>query len=404
MVMAARAFFEGVNAKMRSWGYSVEEQPGCWSRGNGSSWAHGGPVAHTNHHFVISLRSPIANGVQNVTFGDSSLSGPKCNYYGGLDPVTGVKRLVFISAGPANHAGRGRSEPRDRMAADEAPLGWVAESYSSAADNWSGGNTSYAGTELHHPGDATQWPAPLLELVVDLNAAMAIVGGWTAARCHMHAEHSARKIDMSWLRGQGGHELRRRVAARMTGTTPDPGDDSMSDAEVQALTGRINAVADKVDTLTNLLFAPGYATGGHSIREEQIFSQDVFLLPAIEKTTAGVNRLLYGGGRDDGSDRIADLAAQVLEIQNRVLQVGGRWDNFQDIVMRLDLILAALNIPVPGGPVLPPSPPETYTVQAGDTLTKISTVTGKSIADLVTWNNLASADAIAEGQVLRLGP
>lgn len=212
---AATDLFGRANLILRGWGQEVEEQEGCWGRSNGSSWAAGVPQAFTNHHFVIALSSPFMNGVQNVTYGDSSLSGPKCNYYGGIDPGTGRKRLRFIAAGPANHAGMGRSEVYNRMMANQAPLGWVAEKYSPVADNWGSGNTRYAGVEWHHPGDSTPWSSAFLDLVIDLNVAMCMAAGWSQVRCFQHAEHSARKIDMSYLRGQGGFEIRRRVGDRL---------------------------------------------------------------------------------------------------------------------------------------------------------------------------------------------
>jgi hypothetical protein len=98
----------------------------------------------------------------------------------------------------------------------------------------------------------------------------------------------------------------------------------------------------------------------------------------------GVNRLLYGGGRGDGSDRLADLYGQ-----------GGT------LAGKLDAVLAALKV---APPIDVTKPPETYTVKAGDTLGAIAKATGKSVADLVAWNKLANPDAINEGQVLRLGP
>lgn len=220
--MQAVAFFTGVNNLMRSWGYPVEEQAGCWSRDNGSSWSSGGPEASTNHHFVIPLSARFEDGASNVTNGDATLSGPKCNYYGGLDASTGKQRLRFISVGPANHAGMGRSDTYNRMMGGNPPLGWVAVSYSPVADNWSSGNAHYAGTEWHHPGDSTPWPDLLIDLATALNAAMCIQAGWGAERVFMHAEHSARKIDMSYHSTQGGFDLRDLVKNRLEGKTPTP--------------------------------------------------------------------------------------------------------------------------------------------------------------------------------------
>lgn len=220
--MNAREFFQGVNSKMRGWGYTIEEQEGCWARSNGVGWSSGVPLAHTNHHFVIPMNASFEGGAQNVTYGDSTLSGPKCNYYGGIDAATGRQRLRMIAAGTANHPGRGRIEPFQRMMAGAAPLGWVATSYSPVADNWTAASSVYCGTEWHHPGDSTPWPDALISMAVDLNAAMCLVAGWGANRCHMHAEHSARKIDMSYRGTQGGHSLRSQIAARLGGSSGGP--------------------------------------------------------------------------------------------------------------------------------------------------------------------------------------
>lgn len=222
---AASDLFSSINNTLRGWGYPVEEQEGCWSRSNGSSWTQGVPIAHVNHHFVIPLSSPLENGISNVTYGDSSLSGPKCNWYGGIDPRTGAPRIRFISVGPANHAGQGRIEVRNRVAANLPPYGWVAVSYSPVADNWSGGNTSYAGTEWHHPGDSTPWPDALIDLVNAHNTAICRVAGWPADRCIEHAEHSARKIDRSYHTTSGGKDLRANVASRLNRQPEKPSSD-----------------------------------------------------------------------------------------------------------------------------------------------------------------------------------
>src|SRR4029077_796716 len=78
-----------------------------------------------------------------------------------------------------------------------------------------------------HPGDSTPWPGPLLDVMVAINAAEFLQWGYTSNRAINHAEWSNRKIDMSAgggvnSDGWAAAELRRRVAARMTGATPDP--------------------------------------------------------------------------------------------------------------------------------------------------------------------------------------
>ena len=217
----ASDFFAAVNGLLRGWGYPVEEHEGCWSRGNGTSWANGMPIGHTNHHFVIPLSNPFMNGANNVAYGDSSLSGPKANYYGGIDASTGAQRLRFVSTGCANHAGMGRSEVFDRVRNNTPPLGWVSVSYSPVADNWGSANAWYMGTEWHHPGDSTPWSDKLMDLITAHNAAICTIAGWPVARIIMHAEHSARKIDMSYHTTQGGFDLRALVAARLSGAPTD---------------------------------------------------------------------------------------------------------------------------------------------------------------------------------------
>src|SRR4029077_4165300 len=94
-----------------------------------------------------------------------------------------------------------------------------------------------------HPGDSTPWPAPMLDVMVAINAAEFLQWGYTSNRAINHSEWSNRKIDMSagggvYSDGWSAAELRRRVAARMTGgTPPEPIDwwDEMSDAEKQQL-------------------------------------------------------------------------------------------------------------------------------------------------------------------------
>ena len=48
--------------------------------------------------------------------------------------------------------------------------------------------------------------------------------------------------------------------------------------------------------------------------------------------------------------------------------------------------------------------PGYYTVQRGETLTRIGLDNGQSWRDLVRWNNLSNPDLIEAGQVLRVSP
>lgn len=51
-----------------------------------------------------------------------------------------------------------------------------------------------------------------------------------------------------------------------------------------------------------------------------------------------------------------------------------------------------------------PAPPGHYTVKPGDTLIRIGLETGQSWKDIAAWNQLANADVIEVGQVLRVVP
>lgn len=51
-----------------------------------------------------------------------------------------------------------------------------------------------------------------------------------------------------------------------------------------------------------------------------------------------------------------------------------------------------------------PVEPGHYRVQRGDTLYRIASKHGQRVANLVRWNNLADANRIEEGQILRVAP
>jgi hypothetical protein len=133
--------------------------------------------------------------------------------------IHGVAYL--IGTGPMNHFGTGNQSVLDRTRSDQPPPG-PATSQGSIT-----GNSHYSGTECQHPGDSTPWPGPMLDVMVAINAAEFLVWGYSAQRAINHFEWTNRKIDMSAgggasSGGWAGDELRRRVAARMTGTGPGP--------------------------------------------------------------------------------------------------------------------------------------------------------------------------------------
>ncbi len=192
---------------LRRYWPDVVETDGWKSRGNGSSWAESVPVATMNHHLVVPTTQayePIS--VNMAINGYSGLSGPVCNTMIAADGT-----IYLIAGNPANHAGKGRSEVRQRVMSNLAPLGNAADVYP-PGDNWNDGNRYYFGAEMQHPGDLSAWSDIQIRAVYAWNAAVLEVLGYPAERAIHHREHSYRKIDMSW-RG----DLRAGVRLTMSG-------------------------------------------------------------------------------------------------------------------------------------------------------------------------------------------
>ena len=231
--------FRAAVGHLRGWGFEVVEWDGCYGRSNGSSWSAGRPVGHVNHHYVCSL-NPDQGYINNLVQGLAN--GKTVNWFA---DVHGVAYL--IGTGPMNHAGTGNSSVLNKTKSDQPPPSNPAGSAGDIS-----GNPHYSGTEAQHPGDSTPWPAPLLDVVVAINAAEFLVWAYSANRAINHSEWSNRKIDMSAgggvnSDGWAGEELRRRVAARMTGTTEGDWLDMVSKEELQEMLNPILAHAQGAD-------------------------------------------------------------------------------------------------------------------------------------------------------------
>src|SRR4029077_18799748 len=120
-----------------------------------------------------------------------------------------------------------------------------------------------------HPGDSTPWPGPLLDVMVAINAAEFLQWGYTSNRAINHSEWSNRKIDMSAgggvnSDGWSAAELRRRVAARMTGNTqpPDEGFLGRSDAQINQMLDHLGEIRRMIGVLTGY---PGGADVENSV-------------------------------------------------------------------------------------------------------------------------------------------
>ena len=74
----------------------------------------------------------------------------------------------------------------------------------------------------------------------------------------------------------------------------------------------------------------------------------------------------------------------------------------EDRVARSGTVAAAETKPLPGAENA--GKPGYYTVQKGDTLTRIALDHGQAWRDLARWNNLSNPDVIEVGQVLRVAP
>lgn len=215
--MSAKESYPAQVALLRSWRYTVKEEPGCYGRSNGSSWATGDRFGQLNHHYVSPL-SPPGNVRAYV---DAMRNGNVVNW---VIDAAGI--IYLIGTGPMNHAGKGDLSVFNRIKAGQAPTGWHPPS-----NAWESANRNYDGVELLHPGDSSPYPDAMIAATVALNASRCIILNQPANSSIMHGEHTNRKIDMSWRggsKGDGAAELRRRVAALIASnggtppTSPNP--------------------------------------------------------------------------------------------------------------------------------------------------------------------------------------
>ena len=215
--------YAAIVKRLRGWGFSGDEYPGCYGRSNGSGWTHGKPVLHTNHHYVCSMnpeQSYIDSLVANLAAGNT------VNWFADVNG-----RFYLLGTGPMNHAGTGNSSVLNRAMNDQPNY-----SVANSAGDMSGNQTG-SGTEAQHPGDDTPWPDSLLQIVFAINAAEFLQWGYSANRAINHYAWTNRKIDMSWLGGvagdQNGRSLVDNVQRYMDGN--GTGDDDVTDDEMDQI-------------------------------------------------------------------------------------------------------------------------------------------------------------------------
>lgn len=189
--------FKAIVKRLRDWGFSGEEYPGCYGRSNGTSWTHGKPVWHTNHHYVCSL-NPEQSYIDQLVA--SLANNSTVNWFADVNG-----RFYLLGTGPMNHSGTGNSYVLNR-AMQDLPNYAVA----SGPGDMSGNQTG-SGTECQHPGDSTPWPQSLLDVMFAINAAEFIQWSYTANRAVDHYGWTNRKIDMSWMGGVNSGESQGRA-------------------------------------------------------------------------------------------------------------------------------------------------------------------------------------------------
>ena len=253
--MSLESEYRSIVARLRGWGFTVREISGCYGRSNGTVYSGGRPYGHVNHHYVCSL-----NAAQGYIDGliANLVAGKTINWFA---DVNGVAYL--LQTGPANHAGTGNLSVLSKTKADQPPPGPAT----SRGDM--SGNQYYSGTEGQHPGDATPWPQPLLEIMFAINAASFMEWGYSSNRGIMHYEWTNRKIDMSWEGGpsstKAGNDLRANIKRYMSGGgSSGSGDDNdmadkkwLTDAQMQKIADKVIATlgkklvrANKIDEAT----------------------------------------------------------------------------------------------------------------------------------------------------------
>ncbi|MFI9012571.1 N-acetylmuramoyl-L-alanine amidase [Streptomyces griseus] len=167
-----------------------------------------GPVNGVMIHHTVT--SGTASSVELCYNGHSALPGPLCH---GVIDKAGTVHLV--SAGRANHAGRGDDDVLRQVQAESYDRGKTITPNEANTD----GNARFYGFECVNLGDGRDpWPAAQREAIVRASAAICRAYGWSARSVIGHREWQPGKIDPR--SGQGGvsvapPELRRLIDERL---------------------------------------------------------------------------------------------------------------------------------------------------------------------------------------------
>lgn len=156
------------------------------------------PVGVVNHH-----TGSAGNSLATVITGRSDLPGPLCQLF-----IERNANVHVITEGRANHAGSGASNVLNAVRAGTPPPVHGPDD--------TDGNTSFIGIEVDNDGVGEPYPAPQLDVLFRVNAALCKAHGWNQNHCIHHREWTRRKGDMSY-----GGDLRGEIARRLTNSQGD---------------------------------------------------------------------------------------------------------------------------------------------------------------------------------------
>lgn len=206
--------------RVRRAGFGVEFVPGWQTRGRPYRFT---PIVQYRHGTASPATSSNTAAKNICIHGRSGLPGPLCHFYVSGARRGATPRLYVVSAGYANHAGRGVWSVIQNASKGVPPRPGRAPGSGDATIN------RYAwGTEYEH-SNSTGEPIPpsMLRLMAELEAGVAEAEGWVrqggprfAANHGIdHREATSRKIDLPSHAG----DVRGRVATLLAGGTVDGG-------------------------------------------------------------------------------------------------------------------------------------------------------------------------------------
>ena len=180
---------------LRRAGLKVSEVKGWENRGRTDVGRIFGVICH----HTVGQKTENMPSLDNLTFGDAKLAGPKAQLGLARDGT-----FFVIAAGRANHAGKGQ-------------FSFTENGSTKTIKN---GNSNFIGIEGENTGLTTDFPWPEVQMEAYARGVAAILKHLKQASsfCIGHREWTKRKIDPLF----DMHQFRANVAAIMDGTAPAP--------------------------------------------------------------------------------------------------------------------------------------------------------------------------------------